>query len=161
MCSVRCSLINYVVALSPADKLKLIMVASALKPIASSTLLRQIQRQQSHTVCMHFMLTVLVFLRWPWTALNLLVDSIINDVCLKYKLLNILTRDIDIANLSVCLSVCYVPVSDENSCFHLILEWLGKKLWRFPNHSGFTSIKHLHGIPTGSHPAGARNTGAV
>ena len=25
-----------------------------------------------------------------------------------------LTRDIDIANLSVCLSVCNVPVSDEN-----------------------------------------------
>jgi len=27
---------------------------------------------------------------------------------------SILTRDIDIANLSVCPSVCYVPVSDEN-----------------------------------------------
>ena len=27
---------------------------------------------------------------------------------------SILTRDIAIANLSVCPSVCYVPVSDEN-----------------------------------------------
>jgi len=27
---------------------------------------------------------------------------------------SILTRDIDIANLSVCLSVLYVPVPDEN-----------------------------------------------
>jgi len=31
----------------------------------------------------------------------------------------------------------------------------------FTNHSSFTSIKHLHEIPTGSPPAGALNTGGV
>ena len=32
---------------------------------------------------------------------------------------------------------------------------------RYPNHSNFISIKHLHEIPTGSPPAGALNTGGV
>jgi len=31
---------------------------------------------------------------------------------------SILMRDIDIANLSVCMSVHYVPVSDENGLIH-------------------------------------------
>jgi len=31
---------------------------------------------------------------------------------------SILTRDIDVANLSVCLSVRYVPVPDENGLTH-------------------------------------------
>ena len=68
-----------------------------------------------------------------------------------------LMRDIDIANLSVCLSVRNVPVSDENgltyrhSFFHHTVA----------HHSSFTGIKHLHEILTGSPPAGALNTGGV
>jgi len=70
---------------------------------------------------------------------------------------SILKRDIDIANLSVCLSVRNVPVSDENgltyrhSYFHHTVA----------NHSSFTSIKHLYEIPTESPPAVALNTGGV
>jgi len=65
---------------------------------------------------------------------------------------SILTRDIDIANLYVRLSVHNVPVSDENgltyrhSFFHHTVA----------NHSVFISIKHLHKIPMG-----ALNTGGV
>ena len=60
---------------------------------------------------------------------------------------SILTRDIDIANLSVCpTSVCYVPVSDENG---LIYRHSFSAV-RQPNHSSFTSIKHFDKIPTGS-----------
>jgi len=68
-----------------------------------------------------------------------------------------MTRDIDIAILSVRPSVRNVPVSDENGLtyrhnfFHHAVA----------NHSSFISIKHLHEIPTGSPPAGARNTGRV
>ena len=63
---------------------------------------------------------------------------------------SILTRDIDITNMSVSPSVRYVPVPYENGLtyrhsFFTI---------RFPNHSSFTSIKHFHKIPTGSSPAG-------
>jgi len=74
---------------------------------------------------------------------------------------SILTRDIDIANLSVCPSVCpsvrNVPVLDENGLtyrhtFYTI---------RWPNHSSFTSIKYLHKIPTGSLLVGALNTYGV
>ena len=70
---------------------------------------------------------------------------------------SILTRDIDIANLSVRLSVRDFPVSDENCLtyrhrfFHHAVS----------HHSSFTSIKHLHEIPTGSPPAGVLNTGGV
>ena len=81
--------------------------------------------------------------------------------CAFLSLVSILTRDIDIANLSVrryvCLSVRYVPVLDENGLtyrhrfFHHTIA----------DHSTFTSIKHLHKIPTGSPPAGALNTGGV
>jgi len=69
-----------------------------------------------------------------------------------------LTRDIDIANLSVRLSVRYVPVSDENGLNIVIVFFspYGK-----PNHSVFSSIKRLHEIPTGSPHAGALNTGEV
>ena len=52
---------------------------------------------------------------------------------------------------SVRLSVCNVPVSDEN----------GLKYRHSFFHSSFTSIKHLHEIPTGAPPAGALNTGGV
>jgi len=69
-----------------------------------------------------------------------------------------LTRDIDIANLSVRLSVRYVPVSDENGLKyrHSFFSPYGK-----PNHSVFSGIKRLHEIPTGSPHAGALNTGEV
>ena len=64
---------------------------------------------------------------------------------------SILTRDIDIANLSVCLSVRNVPVSDENGLTYRHSFFT----MRYPNHSSFTSIKHLHEIPTRSPSAGA------
>ena len=75
---------------------------------------------------------------------------------------SILTRDIDIANLSVRpsvrLSVRNVPVSDENgltyrrSFFHHTVA----------NHSSFISIKHLHKNSDGvTPPVGALNTGWV
>ena len=70
---------------------------------------------------------------------------------------SILTRDIDIANLSVRLSVRYVPVLYENSLTYCHSLFTIQQ----PNHSSFTGIKHHHEIPTGSHPAGAPNTGAV
>jgi len=58
---------------------------------------------------------------------------------------SILTRDIDIAIcLSVCPSVRYVPVLYENGltyCYRFFTV-------RYPNHSTFISIKHLHEIPT-------------
>ena len=61
---------------------------------------------------------------------------------------SILTRDIDIANLSACLSVRpsvrYVPVPDENGLTYR---------HSFFHHT-FTSIKHFHKIPTGSPHAG-------
>jgi len=70
-----------------------------------------------------------------------------------------LTRDIDIAILSVCLSVClsvrHVPVLDENRltyCHNFFTI-------RYPNHSSFIIIKHLHEILMASPPAGALNTG--
>ena len=63
---------------------------------------------------------------------------------------SILTRDIDIANLFVCLSVRLsvrnVPVSDENGLTYRHVYFTK----RYPNHSSFASIKHLHEIPTGS-----------
>jgi len=78
-----------------------------------------------------------------------------------------LTRDTDIANLSVwhcvsvrpsvCLSVHDVPVSDENGltyCHSFFTIWQ-------PNYSSFISMKHLHDILTGSPPAGVINTGGV
>ena len=69
---------------------------------------------------------------------------------------SILTRDIDTANLSVRLSVRYVPVPDENG-----LTYRHSFFHRTPNHSSFIIIKYLHEIPTGSPPAGALNTGGV
>jgi len=70
---------------------------------------------------------------------------------------SILTRGIDIANMSVRLSVRYVPALNENglSYRHSLFTI------RQPNHSSFSSIKHLHEIPTGSPPARALNTGGV
>ena len=69
----------------------------------------------------------------------------------------VLTRDIDIANLSVCLSVRpslrYVSVPDEKG--------LRYRHSFFINHSSFTNIKHFHKITTGSPPAVALNTGGV
>jgi len=51
------------------------------------------------------------------------------------------TGDIDIAILSVCLSVRNVPVSDENglTCNSFFTIRL-----RYPNHSSFIGIKHVH-----------------
>jgi len=66
---------------------------------------------------------------------------------------SILTRDIDIANLSVRPSGRNVPVSDENGLTY------GHSF--FTVHSSFISIKHLHEIPTGSPLAGALNIGGV
>ena len=63
---------------------------------------------------------------------------------------SILTRDIDIANLSVCLSVRpsvrYVRGSDEN----------GLTYRQFFHHYSFTSIKHFHKIPMGPPLRGAK-----
>ena len=60
-----------------------------------------------------------------------------------------LTRDIDIANLSVCLAICpsvrHVPVLDKNGLIYCHSFFTTRQ----PNHSSFISIKHLHKIPTG------------
>jgi len=58
--------------------------------------------------------------------------------------------------LSVGLSVRDVPVLDENGLTYCdsFFSPYGK-----PNHFSFTSIKHLHEIPTGSPPARVINTG--
>ena len=74
---------------------------------------------------------------------------------------SVLTRDSDIVILSVQLSVrpsvrdtlvLYENGSTyRHNCF---------TVWQ-ANHSRFTSIKHLHEIPTGSPPEGALNTGGV
>ena len=75
-----------------------------------------------------------------------------------------MTRDIDIANLSVrpsvrpsvCLSVRDVPVLDENGLTYYCHSFFP------PNYSSFISIKHLHEIPMGSPPpAGALIKGKV
>jgi len=66
-----------------------------------------------------------------------------------------LTRDINIANL--CLSVRYVPVSDENGLTYCHNSFTT----RSPNHSNFTSIEHFNKIPTGSPPAGVLHTNGV
>jgi len=72
-----------------------------------------------------------------------------------------LTRDIDIANLSVRLSVRpsvrNVPVSDENGSTyrHSFFHRMVAQSFCFYQH------QHLHEIPTGSPPAGALNTGGV
>jgi len=58
---------------------------------------------------------------------------------------SILTRDIDIANLSVCLSVRNVPVSDKNGL-----------TYRHSFFISFTSVKHFHKIPTMSPLRGAK-----
>ena len=103
--------------------------------------------------------------RKPWTSvvlvdvitLQLHVRSGVDNLKLRNFIflsrVSTLTRDIDIANLSVR----YVPVSDENGLtyrqsFFTI---------RYPNHSVFISIKHLHEIPKGSPPAGAIDTGGA
>jgi len=51
----------------------------------------------------------------PRDALRLSVDNLqyLEHVVFLSRV-SILTRDIDVANLSVCLSVHYVPLSDEN-----------------------------------------------
>jgi len=68
-----------------------------------------------------------------------------------------LTRDIDIAILSVRPSVRDIPVSDENG-----LTYCHSSLTvRYRNHSSFISIKHLHKISTGSPAVGVINTGGV
>ena len=71
--------------------------------------------------------------------------------------ISILTHDIDIANLSVCLSVrlsvCYVPVPDENGLTYCHSFFIIRQ----PNHSSFTSIKYSDGVTT----CGALNTGGV
>ena len=56
---------------------------------------------------------------------------------------SILTRDIDIANLSVCLSVRNVPVSDENGLTYCHSFFTVHSVF-ITNHSVFISIKHLH-----------------
>jgi len=76
-----------------------------------------------------------------------------------------LTRDIDVAILSVRLSVCpsvhpsvrNVPVLDENGLTYR---------HSFSPHGSpiilvLSASKHLHKIPTGSPPAGTINTGGV
>ena len=69
---------------------------------------------------------------------------------------SILTRDIDIANLSVCLSVRlsavrYVPVPDENGLTyrHSFFSPYGSPIILV-----LTALNIFHKIPTGSPPAG-------
>ena len=76
---------------------------------------------------------------------------------------SILTRDIDIANLSVCLSVRpsvslsvrNVPVSDENGFVIVFLPYGSQIILVLP------ASKHLPVIPMGSPSAGALYTGGV
>ena len=68
-----------------------------------------------------------------------------------------MTRDIDIPNLSVRLSVRYVPVSDENSLTYRHTFCTV----RYPNHSSFTTIKTSSRNSDGVTPIGALNTGGV
>ena len=67
---------------------------------------------------------------------------------------SIVTRDIDIANLSVRPSVRNIPVSDENVWSYFFHHTVAKSF-------SFISIKHLHEIPMGSPHAGALNIGGV
>jgi len=67
-----------------------------------------------------------------------------------------LMRDIDIAILSVRLSVCHVPVFYGNALTYC--QFLHHTV---ASHSSFMSIKHVREIPTGSLPAGALSTGVV
>ena len=68
-----------------------------------------------------------------------------------------MTRDIDIAILSVCpsvrLSVRNALVSHENRLIQFFYHTVAQPL-------SFTGINHLHKIPTGSPTARALNTGA-
>ena len=80
------------------------------------------------------------------------------QLCLVLSRVSMLTRDIDIANMSVCPSIClsvclsvrYVPVPYENDLTYRHSFYTTRQ----PNHSSFTIIKHFHKIPTGSPPAG-------
>jgi len=70
---------------------------------------------------------------------------------------SILTRDIDIANLSVCLSVRYVPVSDENGLTyrHSFFSLYGSPIIQvLPASNILTKFRRAR-----SPPAGALNTG--
>jgi len=79
---------------------------------------------------------------------------------------SILTRDINIANLSVCLSICpsvrpsvrYVPVLYENglSYCHSFFSQYGSPIILVLQASNL-----CHEIPTGSPTAGALSTGGV
>jgi len=68
------------------------------------------------------------------------------------------TRDIDVAILSVRLSVRDVPVSDENGLTYCHSFFCTV---RSLNDSSFINLKHLHEIPTGSPPVGVINTGGT
>ena len=71
-----------------------------------------------------------------------------------------LTRDIDIANLSVCPSVClsvrYVPVPDENGLTyrHTFSSYGSPIILVLPASNIFTKFRR-------GHPCGALNTGGV
>ena len=91
-----------------------------------------------------------------WTLFHL--NTTLANTVRFLSRVSILTRDIDIAILSVRLSVRDVPVSDENDLTYRHSFFFNI---RQPNHSSFTSIKQLHEIPTASQPAGALNTGVV
>ena len=70
---------------------------------------------------------------------------------------SILTRDIDIANLSVRQSVCNVPVSDENGLTyrHSFFHRAVAQSFCFYQHQTFSRISD------GITPCGALNTGGV
>jgi len=77
------------------------------------------------------------------------------DLCFL-SCVSMLTRDIDIANLSVrpsvCLSVRCVPVLYENGltyCHNFFTTWQ-------PNHSSFRGINQIPEIPTGHSQGGAK-----
>jgi len=67
-----------------------------------------------------------------------------------------LTRDIDIAILSVCPSVC-LSVRDTLVLYENVIVFHHTVVRSFC----FTSIKYIQEIPTGSPPAGALNTDGV
>ena len=104
---------------------------------------------------MAFLFVVLTYL------LNYLLTVTQTPICTVKPRTRTLTRDIDIAILSVCPSVCLsvrdtMVLYENGLTYRHIFSPYGS-----PIIPGFTSIKHLHEIPMRSPPAGALNRGGV
>ena len=91
---------------------------------------------------------------------SFVVESLQSEVCQFLSRDSILTRDNDIANLSVCpyvrLSVRYVPVPDENGLTyrHSFLTIRTPIILVLPASNIFTKLRRVS-------PAGALNTGGA